>query len=74
MLLRAHPVKMLSVVALVLGGIAVTLTVPALVIFVPATVYWGASFPIEAVFRKHLRPEDRERVEREERENDLHNI
>ena len=68
MLLRAHPVKMLSVVALVLGGIAVTLTVPALVIFVPATVYWGVSFPIEAVFRKHLRPEDRERVEREERE------
>ena len=68
LLLRAHPIKMLCVVILVVGGIVVSLTVPALVIFIPGIVYWGASFPIEAVFRKHLRPEDKERVEREERE------
>ena len=47
MLLRAHPVKMLCVMVLVMGGMALALTLPATVIFIPATVYWGATFPIE---------------------------
>jgi len=68
MLLRAHPVKMLCVVILVVGGIVVTLTAPALVILVPAVVYWGASFPIEWTFQKHMRPEDKARVEKENAE------
>ena len=61
MLLRAHPVKMLCVLALVVGGIAL----PATVIFIPATVYWGATFPIEWTFLKHMRPEDKARMEKE---------
>jgi uncharacterized membrane protein YesL len=65
MLLRAHPVKMLCVLALVVGGIALALTLPATVIFIPATVYWGATFPIEWTFLKHMRPEDKARMEKE---------
>ena len=43
MLLRAHPVKMLCVMVLVMGGMALALTLPATVVFIPATVYWGAT-------------------------------
>ena len=65
MLLRAHPVKMLCVMVLVIGGMALALTLPATVIFIPATVYWGATFPIEWTFLKHMRPEDKARMEKE---------
>ena len=65
MLLRAHPVKMLCVLALVVGGIALALTLPAMVAFIPATVYWAATFPIEWTFLKHMRPEDKARMEKE---------
>ena len=68
MLFRAHPVKMLCVLALVVGGMALALTLPAMVIFIPATVYWGATFPIEWTFLKHMRPEDKARVEKENAE------
>ncbi len=65
MLLRAHPVKMLCVLALVVGGLALALTLPAMVIFIPAAVYWGATYPIEWTFLKHMRPEDKARTEKE---------
>ena len=65
MLLRAHPVKMLCVMVLVMGGMALALTLPATVIFIPATVYWGATFPIEWTFLKHMRPEDKARMDKE---------
>lgn len=68
MLMRAHPVKLLCVVILVLAGIVLSLTVPPALIIAPAGVYWGASFPIEAAFLKHLRPEDRARLEKEKNE------
>lgn len=65
MLFRAHPVKMLCVLVLVMGGMALVLTLPATVVFIPATVYWGATFPIEWTFLKHMRPEDKARMEKE---------
>ena len=65
MLFRAHPVKMLVVLAIVIACIALALTLPAMVIFIPATAFYGASFPIESVFYQHLRPEDRERIQKE---------
>ena len=68
MLFRAHPIKMLCVLALVVGGMALALTLPAMVVFIPATVYWGATFPIEWTFLKHMRPEDKARVEKENAE------
>ena len=29
-------------------------------------IYWGSTFPMEAIFKKHMRPEDLERVQRGE--------
>ena len=65
LLLRAHAVKMLCVMVLVMGGMALALTLPATVVFIPATVYWGATFPIEWTFLKHMRPEDKARMQKE---------
>ena len=65
MLFRAHPLKMLIVLAMVLAAIALALTLPAMVAFIPATVFYSASFPIESVFYQHMRPEDRERIQKE---------
>ncbi len=67
-LFRVHPLKMLAVLVIVLGGIALALLFPALVILIPAAAYWGATFPIESVFYQHLRPEDRERIQAEKEE------
>ena len=66
LLFRAHPVKTGAVLALVLGGIALALILPAMVAFIPGVVYWAATFPIESVFLLHMRPEDIERVKKEE--------
>ena len=68
LLFRAHPLLMLGVLVIVLGGIALALTLPAMVIFIPGAVYFGASFPIESAFYRHLRPEDKERIEKEKEE------
>ena len=68
LLFRIHPLKMLAVLVLVLGGITFALALPAMVILIPAGVYFGATFPIESVFYQHLRPEDRERMEKEKQE------
>ena len=69
-LFRAHPLLMLGVMILVLGGIALALTLPAFVILIPAGVYFGATFPIEAAFLKHMRPEDLERIQGEQQNED----
>ena len=63
-LFRAHPILLLCVMVLVVGGIALSLTVAPLMIIIPAGVYWGSTFPLEAAFRKHMQPEDLERVQR----------
>lgn len=68
MLMRAHPVRMLGVVALVVSSLVFALGFPPAVVILPAAVYWGASFPIEAAFMKHLRPEDKARLEKEKYE------
>ncbi len=36
-----------------------------MVAFIPGTVYWAATFPIEWTFLKHMRPEDKARMEKE---------
>ena len=63
-LFRVHPILLLCVMVLVVGGIALSLTVAPLMIIIPAGVYWGSTFPLEAAFRKHMQPEDLERVQR----------
>jgi len=65
LLFRLHPLKTLLVAGEVLVGILTALSFPALLILIPAAVYWGASFPIDWVFLQHLQPADRERMEKE---------
>ena len=65
LLFRLHPLKTLLVTGEVLVAILTALSFPALLILIPAAVYWAASFPIEWVFLQHLQPADRERVEKE---------
>ena len=68
MLFRAHPVKTGAVLVLVLGGVGLALVLPAMVAFIPGTVYWAATFPIESVFLQHMQPDDKARTERENAE------
>ena len=56
--------KILSLMLALLLALS-ALTLPATVVFIPATVYWGATFPIEWTFLKHMRPEDKARMEKE---------
>ena len=65
-LFRAHPLLLLCIMVLLVGGIALALTIPPLMIIIPAGIYWGSTFPMEAIFKKHMRPEDLERVQRGE--------
>ncbi|MBP5295638.1 MAG: YesL family protein [Lachnospiraceae bacterium] len=69
-LFRAHPLILLAMMVLVIGGVALALTLPALVIIIPGAVFFGTTFPMEAVFLKHMRPEDLERIQREKEEKD----
>lgn len=65
-LFRAHPLLLLCIMVLLVGGIALALTIPPLMIIIPAGIYWGSTFPMEAIFKKHMHPEDLERVQRGE--------
>ena len=69
-LFRAHPLILLAMMVLVIGGLALALTMPALVIIIPGAVFFGTTFLMESVFLKHMRPEDLERIQREKEEKD----
>lgn len=58
MLMALHPIKALGVLLLLLAGLALTLMVPFMALFVPAAVFALCSFATEGVFRLHMRPED----------------
>ncbi len=61
MLMELHPIKLLTVLIIILAGMAMTLLVPLMLLILPATVFVLSSFPIDQVFRLHMRPEDLER-------------
>ena len=65
-LVLSHPLMTLMILAYLAIGIVLALTVPFLVLFLPAAICLGISFPMESVFRKHMRPEDLERLKNEE--------
>lgn len=65
MLMLLHPVKTLTVMALVLGGAALIVMAPGMLGIVPGVGGWMCEVVIDSVFRAHLRPEDRERLEQE---------
>ena len=61
LMLRSHPLHTLGIMAIILAGLALCLTVPVALLFAPATMCWGSTFLMERVFRCHMRPEDLER-------------
>lgn len=62
-----HPVKAITVLALVLGGAALILLIPGVLVIVPGIGCWLCDIVIESVFALHLREEDRQRLEEEQR-------
>lgn len=58
-----HPVKSLTVLALVLGSGALILLAPGLLTIVPAACCWLCDIVVASVFVLHLREEDRQRLE-----------
>lgn len=62
-LVLSHPGKTVMIMLFLVLGAALALLVPFLTLFLPAAVCLAISFPMETVFRKHMRPEDIERVQ-----------
>lgn len=62
-----HPVKSLTVLALVLGSAALIIMAPGLLTIVPAVCCWLCDILTASVFVLHLRDEDRERLENSRR-------
>lgn len=62
-LVLSHPAMTLIILVYMALGIALALMVPFLVLFLPAAICLGISFPMEKVFLKHMHPEDIEKVE-----------
>lgn len=62
-LVLSHPAMTLMILVYMALGTALALMVPFLVLFLPAAICLGISFPMEKVFLKHMHPEDIEKVE-----------
>jgi uncharacterized membrane protein YesL len=58
-----HPVKSLTILALVLGSGALVILAPGLLAIVPAACCWLCDIVVASVFVLHLREEDRQRLE-----------
>jgi uncharacterized membrane protein YesL len=63
-----HPLKSLTVLALVLGSGALIILAPGLLTIVPAACCWLCDIVIASVYVLHLREEDRQRLEESRRE------
>lgn len=63
-----HPVKSLTILALVLLSGALIILVPGLLTIVPAACCWLCDIVAASVFVLHLREEDRQRLEESRRE------
>ena len=64
LLMVLHPVKAITVLAILLAGTALVVMGPGLLAIVPAVVCWLSDVVIASVFAPHLLPEDRERLEK----------
>lgn len=64
-LVLAHPLTALLVMAAVALGLVLALMVPYLALFLPGLVCLAIRGPMEGVFRKHMRPEDLEKLKQE---------
>lgn len=68
LMLILHPVKALTVLALLLLSAALIVLVPGMLIIVPALCCWLCDIVTASVFVLHLRQEDRQRLENSQRE------
>jgi uncharacterized membrane protein YesL len=66
-LLFLHPVKAITILALLLLSGAAILMIPGLLAIVPGIACWLCDIVIDSVFAPHLREEDRQRLEEEQR-------
>lgn len=64
-LVLSHPLTALLVMAAVALGLVLALMVPYLALFLPGLVCLAIRGPMEGVFRKHMRPEDLEKLKQE---------
>ena len=64
-LVLSHPLTALRVLVTTAVGFALALMVPYLVLFLPALVCLAIRGPMERMFRKHMRPEDLEKLSQE---------
>lgn len=60
-----HPIKSLGVFLPVVCGAVIALTIPGLLVILPAGIFWACSFGLESVFMLHMRPEDIDKVNNE---------
>ena len=67
LLMLLHPVQVLWVFLPILGGAVIGLSIPGLLVFLPAPVCWLGSITIEKVLRVHMQPEDLEKESRDEK-------
>lgn len=67
-LVLSHPLMTAVMLLFLAFGIALSLMVPFLTLFVPALVCLAISFPMETVFLKHMRPEDIEKLKKEQQD------
>lgn len=64
-LVLAHPLTALLVIAAAAVSFVLALMVPYLALFLPGLVCLAIRGPMEGMFRKHMRPEDLEKLEQE---------
>ena len=67
LLMFLHPLKALTILALLLLGGALVITVPGLLTIVPGISAWLCDIVVDSAFAPHLREEDRQRMEDEQR-------
>ena len=67
-LMMSHPLRSIGVMIAVVGSIALTLVVPGFAAILPALAFLISSILIEQVFMQHMRPEDLERTQEEEKQ------
>lgn len=63
-----HPVKSITILALVLGTAALVIICPGLLVILPGVCCWLCDIVTASVFVLHLREEDRERLENSRKE------
>lgn len=69
-LMMAHPLRTIGILLIVLTAVGIMLMVPGLAIILPSAAVWAASYPVEQIFLKHMRPEDAERTIEEQQNPD----